>query len=126
MQVLETILIVFFIIVAILLILIILLQSNRSSGMGIFGGGSQSAFGSSSADVLTKMTSIFAGIFLVLAMVLAYIRSTSGNIKDVQEELNKDNATMEKTTDMKTDKTDNKGTEDAQPSASGTEEKGNN
>ncbi len=95
MQILETIFIIFFIIVSILLILIVLLQSNRSAGMGMFGGGSQSVFGSSSADVLTKMTAILAGIFLFLAISLAYIRSASGGIQDIQKELNQSPASTE-------------------------------
>ncbi len=95
MQILETIFIIFFIIVSILLVLIVLLQSNRSAGMGMFGGGSQSVFGSSSADVLTKMTAVLAGVFLFLAMSLAYIRSASGGIKDIQKELNQNPASTE-------------------------------
>ena len=65
-----------FVIICILLILIILLQSHRSSGMGIFGGaGTQSTFGASTYDILTKITAYLSFGFIAIALVLAYIES---------------------------------------------------
>lgn len=54
-----------FVVLCVLLVLLILLQSDKSAGMGILGGSSQSAFGSSTADVVTKVTAVLVGIFMV-------------------------------------------------------------
>lgn len=90
MQILGTILTIIFVVVAFILILVIMIQSNRSAGMGLFGGGgSQTAFGSSSADVLTKFTGVMTAIFLVLALTLAFIKSKGSDAKSIQDELNK-------------------------------------
>jgi len=91
MEIIGTILTVIFVIICILLIFLILIQSNRSSGMGILGGGgSQSAFGSSSADVLTKITAIMATIFIGLGLVIAYLKSQSSGLEALKEQLKKD------------------------------------
>lgn len=75
MGALFTTLTVLFIIVCVILILIILLQSDKNSGMGIIGGSSQSTFGSSTADVITKITAVFVAIFMIGALLLAVLRS---------------------------------------------------
>lgn len=85
MAILSTILTVIFVIVSVFLILIILLQSNRSAGMGLFGGGSQSAFGSSSGDVLTKTTSVLAALFMLIALGLAFVKSHQYSIDHLQD-----------------------------------------
>ncbi|MDH5718517.1 MAG: preprotein translocase subunit SecG [Spirochaetia bacterium] len=90
MEMLSSILTVIFIINSVLVILIILIQSNRSAGMGIFGGGSQSAFGSSSADVLTKITGIMVTLFIVLGFSLAFIKSKSGGAEELRKELERE------------------------------------
>jgi preprotein translocase subunit SecG len=56
MGIIITISTVLFLILCILLNIIILLQSEKSAGMGILGGSSQSTFGSSTADVISKAT----------------------------------------------------------------------
>lgn len=89
MEILSTILTVTFVIVCLLLIVIILLQSNRSAGMGLFGGGAQSAFGASSGDIMTKLTSGLAAAFMILALVIAMIKTSGSTIEDVQEEMQK-------------------------------------
>ena len=89
MEMLNIILTVFFVIVCIFLILIILVQSNRSAGMGLFGGGSQSALGSSSGDILTKITGVLAGIFMILALVLAIMKNQANTLTDVKKEIEK-------------------------------------
>ena len=58
MEVLTSVLTVLFGILCFLLIIIVLLQTDRNAGMGIFGGSSQSAFGSSTVDVITKIVSV--------------------------------------------------------------------
>ncbi|HOT45643.1 MAG TPA: preprotein translocase subunit SecG [Spirochaetota bacterium] len=66
---------VIFLILCVLLIVLILLQSDKSAGMGILGGSSQSAFGSSTADVITKATGIMIGLFMVGSLGLASLES---------------------------------------------------
>jgi preprotein translocase subunit SecG len=78
MGILSTALTVLFVIVCLLLILVILLQSDRSAGMGIIGGSSQSAFGSSTADVVTKITAVLVTLFLLGALGLAILDSYRG------------------------------------------------
>ena len=66
---------VIFVILCVLLVILILLQSDKSAGMGILGGSSQSAFGSSTADVITKITAYFVGFFMLLSLGLASMES---------------------------------------------------
>ncbi|MBN1532184.1 MAG: preprotein translocase subunit SecG [Spirochaetes bacterium] len=75
MGVLLTITTVVFIILCILLVIVILLQSDKSAGVGIMGGSSQSAFGSSTADVITKVTGVMIALFLLLSMAMAWLES---------------------------------------------------
>jgi preprotein translocase subunit SecG len=79
MNVLSVVLLVFFIIAAILLILLVLIQNEEGDSLGgIFAGGSSSAFGSRSGNVLTRATSILGGIFLVISLGLALLNRTPG------------------------------------------------
>ena len=75
MGVLISFLTILFLILCILLIIIILLQSNKSAGMGILGGSSQSAFGSSTASVITKATAVMVFLFMVGSLGLAALES---------------------------------------------------
>lgn len=60
-----------FIVCTVLLILLILIQKGRGAGLaGAFGGGGgSSAFGTKTADVLTKITAGFAAAFFLLSIV---------------------------------------------------------
>jgi preprotein translocase subunit SecG len=79
MGVLSVVLLVLFIIAAILLILLVLIQNEEGDSLGgIFAGGSSSAFGSRSGNVLTRATSVLGGIFLVLSLGLALLNRTPG------------------------------------------------
>ena len=100
MEILQKILTVIFIINCILLVIIILLQSNRSAGMSLFGGGgSQSAFGSSSADVLTKTTGVMTAIFLLLGLTIAFLETSGGTeIQELKKEFAQE-ATQESPSD---------------------------
>ena len=64
--------IVLFIIVCLLLILVSLIQKGRGGGLSsaFGGGGGNTAFGSKTGDVLTWVTSVGFGIFLLLAIGL--------------------------------------------------------
>ena len=66
---------VIFAILCVLLVILILLQSDKSAGMGILGGSSQSAFGSSTADVVTKITAYLIGFFMLISLGLASMES---------------------------------------------------
>jgi preprotein translocase subunit SecG len=77
MGVLNVLLLVLFVIVAILLILIVLVQNEEGDSLGgIFAGGSGSAFGSRSGNVLTRTTTVLGALFLVLSLSLALINRT--------------------------------------------------
>jgi preprotein translocase subunit SecG len=74
MTILSVILLVFFILAAFLLVLLVLIQNEEGDSLGgIFAGGSASAFGSRSGNVLTRATSILGAIFLVLSFGLALV-----------------------------------------------------
>lgn len=70
-----TILIVIHVIASIFLIAVILLQAGRGSGLADTFGGSQmqNLFGTRSASVLAKLTSICAIIFILTCLSLAII-----------------------------------------------------
>jgi preprotein translocase subunit SecG len=79
MGVMGVLLLVFFVIAAVLLILIVLIQNEEGDSIGgIFAGGSGSAFGSRSGNVLTRTTSILGAVFLILSFSLALINRTPG------------------------------------------------
>ncbi|MDR1353267.1 MAG: preprotein translocase subunit SecG [Treponema sp.] len=79
MGVLNVLLLVFFVIVAVLLVLLVLIQNEEGDSLGgIFAGGSGSAFGSRSGNVLTRTTTVLGALFLVLCLGLALINRTSG------------------------------------------------
>ncbi len=77
MGVFGVILLVLFIIVCSLMILLVIIQDANSEGLGgIFGGSSDTTFGSNSGNILTKITYVVGALFLVLAFSLAYINRT--------------------------------------------------
>ncbi|MCQ2604233.1 MAG: preprotein translocase subunit SecG [Spirochaetia bacterium] len=77
MMVLSVIMLVLFVIASLLLILMVLVQDEQGEGLGgIFGGASNTPFGSRSGNVLTKFTSILAAFFLILSLGLAWVNRT--------------------------------------------------
>ncbi|MBI9100864.1 MAG: preprotein translocase subunit SecG [Spirochaetales bacterium] len=78
MGIIGIILLVLFIISALLLIFFVLIQDDQGEGIGgMFGGGSQSTFGSRSGNVLTRFTSILGAVFLLCSFGLAWMNKTS-------------------------------------------------
>ena len=77
-------LIVIFIISAVLLTGVILVQDDQGEGIGgLFGGGSSTAFGSRSGNVLTKFTTVLAAIFLLTAFAVAWL-NRSPSSEDIE------------------------------------------
>jgi len=75
MAVLTSILTVIFATSCVLLIIIILLQADKGAGMGILGGAGQSTFGSSTADVIIKITTFLVAVFMIGAIGLSALES---------------------------------------------------
>jgi len=79
MAIISTVLLVFFVIIAVLLILLVLVQNEEGDSLGgIFAGGSGSAFGSRSGNVLTRATTVLGALFLVISLGLALLNRTPG------------------------------------------------
>jgi preprotein translocase subunit SecG len=79
MGVLITVLLVFFVIIAVLLVLLVLVQNEEGDSLGgIFAGGSASAFGSRSGNVLTRATTVLGALFLIISLGLALLNRTRG------------------------------------------------
>lgn len=77
MGVISIILLILFIIASLLLIFLVAIQSEGGTGLGgIFGGGSDTTFGSQTGKVLNKFTAILGASFLVLAILLAVINKS--------------------------------------------------
>ena len=91
MSILGIVLLVLFVIVAILLILLVLAQNEEGNSLGgIFAGGSSSAFGSRSGNVLTRTTTVLGALFLILSLGLALLnRSPTGSgVEEAGRQLN--------------------------------------
>lgn len=77
MGLLSIVLLVIFALAALLMILVIMLQDDQGEGIGgLFGGGSSSAFGPRSGNILTRFTTILGAIFIVGAFALAWLNRT--------------------------------------------------
>jgi preprotein translocase subunit SecG len=83
MGILSIFLLVVFIISCILLILMVIIQDSDSDSLGgIFAGGSGSAFGSRSTNVVIRFTYVLGALFFVCAFSLALINKSSiGNVE---------------------------------------------
>ena len=77
MGVVSIIMLIVFVLSALILILVVLIQDDQGEGLGgLFGGGSSSAFGPRTGNVLTRFTSVVAAIFLVSAFGIAWLNRT--------------------------------------------------
>jgi len=83
MAIIGIVLLVIMAISAVLLVLVVLVQDDQGEGIGgIFGGGSNTAFGSRSGNVLTRFTAVLAAVFLISVFGMAWINRspTAGNV----------------------------------------------
>ena len=95
MAILSIVLLVFFVIIAVLLILLVLVQNEEGDSLGgIFAGGSSSAFGSRSGNVLTRATTVLGALFLVISLGLALLNRTPGGsgVEEAGRELSREAA----------------------------------
>jgi preprotein translocase subunit SecG len=83
--------------VCLLLIFLVIIQDEDSDSIGgIFAGGSQSAFGSRSSNVVIRITYVLGALFFVVAFALAVVnRSTTGNIQKAVEQNSAETATSD-------------------------------
>lgn len=73
-------LLVLFIVIALLIVGLVLLQNEEGDSLGgLFSGGSNSAFGSRSGNVLTKATYTLITIFFVISFFLAWLNKSPGD-----------------------------------------------
>ena len=80
MGVLSIILLVLFVISALVLIFLVAVQNDKSQGLGgIFGGSSDSTFGTGSSRFLTKATTIVAIAFVLLALLVGITTKTDAS-----------------------------------------------
>ncbi len=80
MTIIGVVLLVVFVLVCLLIVALVLLQNEEGDGLGgLFAGGSNSAFGSRSASVLTKATYVVVTLFFVTAFFLAFIHRSRGD-----------------------------------------------
>jgi|SRR5208282_1621709 len=97
MGILSVFLLVIFVIACILLVLMVIIQDSDSDSLGgIFAGGSGSAFGSRSTNVVVRFTYVLGAIFFVCAFSLALLNKSSvGNVEKAAQSQTKDSAATE-------------------------------
>ncbi len=64
-----------FILLSLFLILLVMIQTGKGGTSGMLGGStaSQSVFGASTADVMTKTTRVSAILFIALSLTLSFL-----------------------------------------------------
>lgn len=86
MGVLSIVLLVLFVIVCLILVFLVAIQDENSEGIGgLFGGSSNSAFGSKIGSVVNKTTAILGISFMVLALLLAFLNKTPSQDKLLEQ-----------------------------------------
>ena len=84
MGILGIIILAVFVLIAVLLVLLVLVQNEEGEGLGgIFAGGSGSAFGSRSGNVLTRTTSVLGALFLLFSFGMAFL-NREANVSGVE------------------------------------------
>lgn len=80
METLGKVLLVCLIVVCVLLVLLVIIQDDGENGMGgLLGGRGTAAFGSHSANVLTKTTAVLVFLFFGLSVGLAVLNKKPTN-----------------------------------------------
>ena len=78
------------IIICILLVIIILLQEGKKGMGAIFGGSSSSVFGARGAgNILTKITSVLAILFMLNSVWMSYISSSDKSVVKIEKQAEK-------------------------------------
>lgn len=86
MNALSIFLLVLFIIVSIFLVLIVLVQSEEGDSLGgVFAGGSNTAFGSRSGNILTRISTVLGALFFILSFSLAMLNRSPADDRGVEE-----------------------------------------
>ena len=83
MAIISILILVVFVASALLLMAVVLIQDDQGGGIGaMFGGGGGTPFGARTGNVMTRLTSILAVIFLAAAFTLAWMNRTpdAGNV----------------------------------------------
>ena len=83
MAIISILILVVFVVSALLLMAVVLIQDDQGGGIGaMFGGGAGTPFGARTGNVMTRLTSILAVIFLAAAFTLAWMNRTpdAGNV----------------------------------------------
>jgi preprotein translocase subunit SecG len=97
MGILGIFLMVIFVISCILLILMVIIQDSDSDSLGgVFAGGSGSAFGSRSTNVVIRFTYVLGALFFVCAFSLALINKSSvGNVEKAAQSQSTDTSSSD-------------------------------
>lgn len=82
----ETLILTVHIISSILLILLVLAQSGKGAEAGaMFGGATQAAFGAEGGNILTKITTTLAVIFMLTSISLTVIQNKANSSSVMNE-----------------------------------------
>lgn len=74
------------VVICVLLVIIILLQEGKKGMGAIFGGSSSSVFGARGAgNILTKITSVLAILFMLNSVWMSYISSSDKSVVKVEQ-----------------------------------------
>lgn len=74
------------IVICVLLVIIILLQEGKKGMGAIFGGSSSSVFGARGAgNILTKITSVLAILFMLNSVWMSYISSSDKSVVKIEQ-----------------------------------------
>ena len=83
MAIVSILILVVFVVSALLLMAVVLIQDDQGGGIGaMFGGGAGTPFGARTGNVMTRLTSVLAVIFLAAAFTLAWMNRSpdAGNV----------------------------------------------
>ncbi|MBI5042248.1 MAG: preprotein translocase subunit SecG [Nitrospirae bacterium] len=106
----TTLLVAIHIIVSILIILIVLLQTGKGAEVGaVFGGSSQTIFGSRGAGTfLSRLTTIAAVVFMLTSLSLAYLskEQVGSSVVDKVKQEKTESAPVQQPVEQPADKKD--------------------